>query len=104
MQYYTQQTGERLTLEYCLIGGINDSISCAKDLVTFIHGLSCKINLIRYNPAPGLPDDFAGPSEESVQAFMDYLYPRCPAVTLRKSMGSDILAACGQLANSTAKS
>ena len=104
MQYYTQNMGERLTLEYCLIGGINDSISCAKDLVTFIHGLPCKINLIRYNPADGLPNEFAAPSEESVQAFMDYLYPRCPAVTLRKSMGRDILAACGQLANVPVKS
>lgn len=99
MQYYAEKTGERLTLEYCLIGGVNDSIRCAKDLVTFIHELPCKINLIRYNPAPGLPQDFRTPTEEAVQAFMDYLYPRCPAVTLRKSMGSDILAACGQLAN-----
>ncbi len=103
MRYYAEKTKERLTLEYCLIGGVNDSIQCAKALVTFIHELPCKINLIRYNPAPGLPEDFRAPSEEAVQAFMDYLYPRCPAVTLRKSMGADILAACGQLANTTGR-
>ncbi len=99
MKHYADTTGKRLTIEYCLIGGINDTLECAKDLVRFIHDLPCKINLLAYNSAPGLPPAFRRPSEESVIRFTDYLYPRCPAVTFRKSRGADILAACGQLAS-----
>jgi 23S rRNA (adenine2503-C2)-methyltransferase len=98
LEYYTQQTGERLTFEYCLIGGINDGMECARDLVRLIHGIPCKINLISFNPADGLPGEFRAPSPESVERFREYLYPRCPAVTLRQSKGADIMAACGQLA------
>lgn len=98
LEYYTQQTGERLTFEYCLIGGINDSVECAKQLVNLIHDVPCKINLIRFNPAEGLPPEYRAPSEASVERFREYLYPRCPAVTLRQSKGADIMAACGQLA------
>jgi len=98
LKHYTERTGERLTFEYCLIGGINDSIECAKDLVKFIHDIPCKINLISYNPAPGMPKEFKRPTADSVENFKEYLYPRCPAVTIRKSRGADILAACGQLA------
>jgi 23S rRNA (adenine2503-C2)-methyltransferase len=98
LEYYTQQTGERLTFEYCLIGGVNDSIDCARRLIKLIHGIPCKINLICFNPADGLPDEYRAPSHESVERFREYLYPRCPAVTLRQSKGADIMAACGQLA------
>ncbi len=99
MKHYADTTGRRLTIEYCLIDGINDTLESAKDLVKFIHDLPCKINLLAYNPAPGLPPEFRRPSEKSIARFTDYLYPRCPAVTFRKSRGADILAACGQLAS-----
>ncbi len=98
LEYYTQKSGQRLTFEYCLIGGVNDSIECAKQLVGLIHRIPCKINLICFNPAEGLPAEFRPPSPESVESFREYLYPRCPAVTLRQSKGADIMAACGQLA------
>lgn len=91
-----QQTGRRVTFEYVLMDGVNDSIAQAKKLVTFIHGIPCKINLIRFHPNSDSP--YGRPSEEKVLAFRDYLYPRCPAVSIRKSFGVDIDAACGQLA------
>jgi 23S rRNA (adenine2503-C2)-methyltransferase len=102
MKYYTEQTGQRLTIEYCLIGGVNDSIECAKQLVTFVHDIPCKINLLAYNEAPGLPAEFKCPTQDSIDRFREYLYPRCPAVTIRQSKGADILAACGQLASRSA--
>lgn len=98
LKYYTEKTGRRLTFEYCLIGGVNDSIDSARKLVRLIDGIPCKINLLAYNSAPGLPREFRRPTEDSIERFRDYLYPRCPAVTIRKSRGADILAACGQLA------
>lgn len=93
---YTGKTGRRLTFEIVLVKDVNDSLAQAKKLVSFIHGIPCKINLIRFHPHPG--SDFAKPDEDRVLAFRDYLYPRTPAVTIRKSFGEDIAAACGQLA------
>jgi 23S rRNA (adenine2503-C2)-methyltransferase len=87
--------GRRATLEYCLIEGVNDSIREARALSEFARGLPCKINLLLYNPVPGLP--WKRPGDRSVKGFMDYLYPRCPAVTLRRSRGADVQGACGQL-------
>lgn len=92
---WSSTVGRRVTLEYCLIAGINDSPAEAEALADFARGLPCKINLLLHNPVPGL--DWKRPDEETVSAFMSYLYPRCPAVTLRKSRGGDIRGACGQL-------
>lgn len=94
---YTEKKGRRATLEVCLIAGINDSPAEADALISFTRGLPCKINLLLYNPVPGL--EYRRPDESVVKAFMDRLYPKCPAVTLRRSRGSDIAAACGQLAS-----
>ncbi len=93
---YTEKTGRRVTFEITLIAEVNDSIEHAQKLVTFIHGIPCKINLIRFHPHPGTR--LRRPTEERILAFRDYLYPRAPAVTIRKSFGEDIAAACGQLA------
>jgi 23S rRNA (adenine2503-C2)-methyltransferase len=95
-EYLARKTNRRVTFEYVLMDGINDTIPMAKKLVTFIHGIPCKINLIRFHPNAGSP--YRRPSEENVIAFRDYLYPRCPAVSIRKSFGVEIDAACGQLA------
>ncbi len=92
---WSAATGRRVTLEYCLIEGVNDSIREAGALSVFARGLPCKINLLVYNPVPGLP--WKRPGDRRVQRFMEYLYPRCPAVTLRKSRGADVQGACGQL-------
>lgn len=92
---YHRKKGTRITLEYCLIKDINDSIKEANALVAFTDGLPCKINLILYNPVEGV--NFKRPDRSTVEKFIHYLYPRCPAVTLRRSRGIDVAAACGQL-------
>jgi len=88
----------RVTIEYCLIRGVNDSLAEAEALVRFAAGIPCKINLMVYNPVEGL--SLAPPREDTVSAFTEFLYPRCPAVTLRKPRGAGIGAACGQLGSS----
>jgi len=93
---YTQLSGRRVSFEYLLLGGVNDSIADAKKLVKLIHDIPCKINLMRYNPVAGL--EFNRPNEDDVIKFRDYLYPRVYAVTIRESRGIDIKGACGQLA------
>lgn len=99
---YTEQRGRRVSFEYLLLGGINDSIADARNLVRITDGIPCKINLIRFNPVKGMP--FQRPSEENVIKFRDYLYPRTYAVTIRESRGIDIQGACGQLAAQSHKS
>ncbi len=89
------RTGRRVTLEYTLIAGVNDTPADADRLGAFARDLPSKINLIPYNPVPGLP--FRRPTPEAVQAFVERLYPRAPAVTVRQTMGDEIWAACGQL-------
>lgn len=98
VKYYTEKKKGRITFEYVLIKDFNDSNKDALELSKLVQGIRCKINLIPYNSVPDLP--FEKPSEEKIIAFRDYLYPRCPAVTLRKSKGEDIQAACGQLCTS----
>jgi len=95
MLTYTESTGRRVTLEYCLIHGVNDSLEEASALARYAHGLPCKINLLIYNPVPGL--SLRRPPEESVHRFAEFLYPRCQAVTLRRSRGGEVAGACGQL-------
>lgn len=95
-KHYTERTGRRVYFEYLLLGGLTDSIADAKKLVKAIHGIPCKINLIKYNPVDGLP--FEKPADENVEKFKEYLYPRTYAVMIRESRGADIKGACGQLA------
>jgi len=94
--YFAAKSGRRITIEYLLLRGINDSLEDAKALTDYIRGLPCKINLLTYNEVPGL--DFLPSRMEDAEAFKNYLLPRAPAVTVRKSRGADIDAACGQLA------
>lgn len=93
---YARITGSRITLEYALFDGFNDHDEDVKAIIRFVQGIPCKINLLAYNPVEGLP--FARPNAQSVDAFAKKLYPHVPAVTVRKSRGADIGAACGQLA------
>ncbi len=95
LKYYAEKNDTRITFEYVLIKDINDSKEQALELAKLVRGIPCKINLIPYNPVKNCP--YEKPEEQTLQKFRDLLYPRAPAVTLRKSKGEDIQAACGQL-------
>jgi len=92
---YVQTTRQRVTFEYILLGGLNDSVADAKRLVKLLHGVRCKVNLIAYNEHDGA--DFKAPGEEAIKTFQTYLLQRDIVATLRASKGQDISAACGQL-------
>ena len=92
---YGHKVGRRVTLEYTLLGGVNDSEADADRLSAFARELPSKINIIPYNPVPGLT--WKRPSAESIQRFAEWLYPQSPAVTVRNTLGGEIWAACGQL-------
>jgi len=88
--------GRRITFEYVLLGGINDTDDDARRLVQLVRGLPAKVNLIPYNENPGL--GFAEPAPERVEAFRDILDAGGITAPVRKNRGRDISAACGQLA------
>jgi len=96
---YGERSGRRVTLEYTLLAGVNDGPADADRLSRLARDLPSKINLIPYNPVPGLP--YRRPTPEAVQAFAESLYPRAPAVTVRHTLGGEIWAACGQLGGLT---
>jgi 23S rRNA (adenine2503-C2)-methyltransferase len=97
IRYYTDKTRKRVTFEYVLIRGINDRPADAQRLVRLLKYVPCKINLIPLNACPN--PAYPSPNDRQVQAFAELLYPHLPAVTIRKSRGSEIRAACGQLAS-----
>ncbi len=86
---------QRITIEYILIGGVNDSIEHARELNRVLSGVKCKINLIKFNPGPDI--EYRPPRDEDVLAFEEFLRQKGQITTLRKSRGQDISAACGQL-------
>lgn len=88
-----------LTFEYILISGINSSVQDARKLAILLKGLRCKLNLIVFNEYPGAP--FKSPQPEEVAAFQQVLLDRNFTTIVRKSKGSDILAACGQLSGTS---
>jgi 23S rRNA (adenine2503-C2)-methyltransferase len=92
---FAQETGRRVTLEYVLLRGVNDTPQDAARLSKLARSLPAKINLLRFNPYEGSP--YVSPSPEEIDAFARLLLPSSPAVTVRKSRGDDIMAACGQL-------
>jgi len=86
---------ERLTFEYVLLSGENDSLENARELTQLLRGLRAKVNLIALNPGPGIP--FATPPEERVLAFQQALVQAGIPAFIRRPRGRDIFAACGQL-------
>jgi 23S rRNA (adenine2503-C2)-methyltransferase len=96
---YGARSGRRVTLEYTLLAGVNDGPEDARRLAELARSLPSKINLIAYNPVPGL--SWKRPSREAVETFVHRLYPVAPAVTVRHTMGGEIWAACGQLGGLT---
>src|SRR6188472_1758742 len=85
----------RITFEYVLLAGVNDSADDARRLAKLLAGVKAKVNLIPLNAAPGIP--FERPSDARVDRFAQILADRHLTVSVRKSRGRDIRAACGQL-------
>ena len=92
---YPLKKRSRITFEYILLGGINDSLEDAENLVRLLKGIKAKINLLNFNPFPGSKFSLSSPGR--VLEFQNFLMSKNLAVNLRKSRGIDILAACGQL-------
>lgn len=97
LKYYFSKTKRKITYEYVLLNGINDSIKDADDLFKFTKHIPSKVNLIEYNQVDGL--GYEKSSEKNTELFMNHLDSRRVNVGLRRSRGKDINAACGQLAN-----
>lgn len=94
-RYYFDTTGREVTLEYVLLGGVNDRLEHANDLVRVCRKMRCNVNLLRYNPVPSLP--YARPDGSDTYHFVSRLRERGVNAHVRKSRGMDIDAACGQL-------
>jgi 23S rRNA (adenine2503-C2)-methyltransferase len=86
---------QRITFEYVLLGGINDTPADAERLVKLLHGLRCKVNLLPFNEIPDSP--YRRPSDAAVLRFQEYLLQHHISAFIRQSRGRDISAACGQL-------
>ncbi|MFQ5563108.1 MAG: 23S rRNA (adenine(2503)-C(2))-methyltransferase RlmN [Parvularculaceae bacterium] len=91
----------RITFEYVMLGGVNDSDAEARELVRLLKGIPAKINLIPFNPWPGAPYECA--SWERIESFADIVNRAGYASPIRTPRGRDILAACGQLKSESVK-
>ena len=85
----------RVSFEYILFKGLNDSAYHVRELVRLLSGIRCRINLIRFHPVPGTP--LESPDEETITSFRDQLTAKDITTTIRASRGQDIYAACGLL-------
>ena len=98
---YFDSSGRRLTFEYVLLGGINDSDDSARQLSALLRHRTALLNVIPYNPVEGLP--YVTPSQRSIANFREILEAAGVNVKFRQRKGSDINAACGQLRRNRAK-
>ena len=92
---YAQSTGRRVTYEYILIGGVNDTEEHARRLAKILSGQLANVNLIPFNPVN--ERSFSPPTNHAVKKFFHYLNTHGIGATIRKEMGADVNAACGQL-------
>ncbi|MFA6667167.1 MAG: 23S rRNA (adenine(2503)-C(2))-methyltransferase RlmN [Bacilli bacterium] len=95
VKYYEEIADRRVTFEYILLSGVNDSLEDAKELARLIRGTKAYVNLIPYNPIKELK--YKRSSDETIHDFMNMLLSCGINATIRKEFGSDIDAACGQL-------
>ena len=94
-RYYIEKTGRRVTFEYSLVKGENDSIECAEQLISLVKDLNCHINLIPVNPIK--ERDYRQTELADINKFKNRLEKNKIKVTIRREMGRDIDGACGQL-------
>lgn len=98
---YQQQTGRRISFEYSLVRGVNDSPAMARKLAALIRGMGAHVNLIPINPVDGSP--YSATDEANVRRFRQQLEELGVNATVRRRLGTDISAACGQLRREDAK-
>lgn len=97
-KYYFNKTGRRITFEYSLVGGVNDTEEDARELIDLVRGMNCHINLIPVNPIK--ERDFVQSNKKVIDNFKNKLEKCQINVTIRREMGRDIDGACGQLRKS----
>lgn len=93
--YWMEQTGRRITFEYTLFDGVNDSLKEAEEMAKLLEGLLANVNLIPFNPVMGA--NFQKPSMNRIHKFQKYLSEKNIVATIREEKGGDIAGACGQL-------
>jgi 23S rRNA (adenine2503-C2)-methyltransferase len=96
VRYLSKAPRDFVTFEYVMLAGVNDSVGQARELAALVSEVPCKINLIPFNPFPGV--DYQRSSPEAITRFRDVLMQAGLVTTVRKTRGEDIAAACGQLA------
>ncbi len=94
-KYYSEITGRRITFEYAMIDGVNDSLSCARELTSRLKGMLCHVNLIPVNEVN--KTGYKKSSKKNLDNFCDYLNSHGVNATIRRTLGADINASCGQL-------
>ena len=92
---YIAKTNRRVTFEYIMLKGVNDTEECAIELCNLLKGLNCYVNLIPYNETSHI--EYKRSSEEAIMKFYDILKKNNIGVTIRREFGSKVNAACGQL-------
>ena len=100
--YYIEKTGRRITFEYSLVSGVNDTKEDAKSLGRLLKGMLCHVNLIPVNEIK--ENEFKKSTKKDIETFLNTLKTDGVEATVRREMGSDINAACGQLRRSYIKS
>ncbi|MDE6053776.1 MAG: 23S rRNA (adenine(2503)-C(2))-methyltransferase RlmN, partial [Lachnospiraceae bacterium] len=100
-RYYFDRTGRRVTFEYSLVGGVNDTDEDAENLCGLLNGLNCHVNLIPVNPIK--ERDYVESERRDVLNFQKKLEKGHITATIRREMGRDIDGACGQLRRRHAK-
>jgi 23S rRNA (adenine2503-C2)-methyltransferase len=100
-KYYSSIVKEKITLEYVMLRGINDSLECAKQLVKLMAQFPCKVNLIEFNPWPGV--QYLPTERKEMEKFGKVVQDAGYIATIRRSRGQDILGACGQLRTESEK-
>ena len=98
---YQKMTGRRISFEYSMVRGVNDSPETAKELADLIRGMGAHVNLIPINPVDGSP--YSATDDKNVRRFRDMLEQLGVNATVRRRLGADISAACGQLRREDAK-
>jgi 23S rRNA (adenine2503-C2)-methyltransferase len=95
LKQYDFSHQRRLSFEYIVFDGLNDSTTHAKEIVKLLRGLDCRINLIRFHQIPDVP--LRSSDEKKMESLRDYLTNHGIFTTIRASRGQDIFAACGLL-------